>query len=650
MENIQHKSKRFLLPILSLVLVSILLMGTISAYITITVFKTHMYEDIEETKEEYTLYEKKRIYRDVQRLNNSIKYKIATIESNLKDSLAEKIKVALNMTEHIYSTYKDTLSKKEIREKIAKTLSVISFNENRSYYFMYDNSTKIIFGHPMKKFIGKDMTNFKDSKGQNIMDLDSSALKNKTIAFNTKYFSKPNSENSEFPKITCIAKFEELDIVLGIGEYLDVIEKRTKEYVLNRFSKINNNQDNKYLFIMDLHNIEGGDDFATIIFNSNDPKHVGSKISDDFQGFDGSYFRKDFLKLIEQRGEGYMNYLHKKPLSDTASSKVSYFYLQKDWNWIIGSGFYTDDLEIKINKMKNAITEKMNDTIKRTLFWVVLLSLIAIMIAIYVSFRIDKTIKQYTNQIIEYEHDQIDQQKLLMEQSKHASMGEMIGNIAHQWRQPLSVISMGATGMKLEKELGLLDDAIFNKTCDAINDNAQYLSETIDDFRNFIKGDRNKSFFSLTKEIESFLHLVDGTIKSNSINMICNFENKIMLNGYENEIIQCLINIFNNAKDALIESKIENKLIFITTFITNDNAVISIKDNAKGIPNNVIAHIFEPYFTTKHKAQGTGLGLSMSYNFIVKGMKGTLSVENVTYKYEKEEYTGAEFIIMLPMS
>jgi len=241
-------------------------------------------------------------------------------------------------------------------------------------------------------------------------------------------------------------------------------------------------------------------------------------------------------------------------------------------------------------------------------------------------------------------------QDKLFKSEKMAAMGEMIGNISHQWRQPLSVISTGATGMKLQKEYGLLEDDIFNKTCDSINENAQYLSETIDDFKNFIKGDRTKQIFNLSSNINSLLQLVDNSIKGNNISIILDLNNALNVNGYSHELMQCLINIVNNSKDALLESASINKLIFINTFQKENEVIITITDNAGGIPQDILTRIFEPYFTTKHKSQGTGLGLSMSYNLIVDGMKGKIEAKNVNYTYENNNYSGAEFVIALPIS
>jgi signal transduction histidine kinase len=241
-------------------------------------------------------------------------------------------------------------------------------------------------------------------------------------------------------------------------------------------------------------------------------------------------------------------------------------------------------------------------------------------------------------------------EKILVEQSKLASMGEMIGNIAHQWRQPLSVISTAATGMQLQQEYKILTDEALKKSCDAINDNAQYLSKTIDDFRDFIKGDKAKTSFSLKDTIDSFLNLVNGSIKTHNINIVIDLEKDVIGYGYKNELEQCFINIFNNSKDIFREKNIKESFFFLSTLKIDNKVVVTIKDNGGGIPKDVLPKIFEPYFTTKHESQGTGLGLHMTYNLIVDGMNGSIEAKNTTYTYQNQEYTGAKFIITLPIA
>ncbi len=237
---------------------------------------------------------------------------------------------------------------------------------------------------------------------------------------------------------------------------------------------------------------------------------------------------------------------------------------------------------------------------------------------------------------------------ILEEQTRLASMGEMIGNIAHQWRQPLSIISTGATGILVQKEYDILTDKNLVDTCEMINTNAQYLSKTIDDFRNFIKGDKVKEKFNIKENIDSFLVLVQGSIKNHNIEVKLDIDEKIDTLGFPNELIQCYINIFNNAKDALKNIQNQNRMIFIDVYSENDNIIINFKDNAKGISNDILPKIFEPYFTTKQQSQGTGLGLYMIYN-IINTLDGTIKAKNISYKYNNQQYTGAQFTITLPV-
>jgi len=239
-------------------------------------------------------------------------------------------------------------------------------------------------------------------------------------------------------------------------------------------------------------------------------------------------------------------------------------------------------------------------------------------------------------------------QRRLTLNEKLASMGEMIGNIAHQWRQPLSVIATLATGMKTQKELGVLSDDVFYHSCDQINDNAQYLSRTIDDFRDFIRGDKARSIFEINKIANRFRTLVESQISTYHITMMIELQNDLRISGYPNDLIQVWINIFNNAKDAFELNGITPRCFSIEAYQDSGSVEMVFTDNAGGIPDDVIDRVFEPYFTTKHPAQGTGLGLHMAYKLIT-AMGGEIRVENVSVTYDGVAYTGARFTITLPV-
>ncbi|MEA2017133.1 MAG: sensor histidine kinase [Campylobacterota bacterium] len=234
--------------------------------------------------------------------------------------------------------------------------------------------------------------------------------------------------------------------------------------------------------------------------------------------------------------------------------------------------------------------------------------------------------------------------KQIHDSAKMAQMGEMIGNIAHQWRQPLSIISTSASGMKMEKEFDLLTDDKFNIYCDGIVDQTQFLSNTIDTFRDFIKEKKEKDLVVLQERIDNVLNILDASLKNSHIKLINNtdYTDEIKLTIIKGELSQVIINIFNNAKDVLIERKIEEPYIKIETKKSDNHAIITIEDNAGGVPEDIIFKIFDPYFTTKHQSQGTGLGLHMSYKIIAESLNGKLYVKNTDI--------GAKFFIELPLS
>lgn len=239
------------------------------------------------------------------------------------------------------------------------------------------------------------------------------------------------------------------------------------------------------------------------------------------------------------------------------------------------------------------------------------------------------------------DEENLKRDRILFEQAKNAQMGEMIGNIAHQWRQPLSTISVLASGVKMQKEFNLLDDKILVESLDGILKSTKYLTETIDTFKDYIKEDRTLERVVLQDRINKALDIVKSSLKNNHIKLINNINNiqpieTMLIIG---ELSQVIINILNNAKDIMVENNVKDRWIKINIEEINNKAILTIEDNGGGIPEKVLPKIFDPYFTTKHKSQGTGLGLHMSKEIIEKHLYGKL--------YAKNSENGAKFYIEL---
>ncbi len=241
-----------------------------------------------------------------------------------------------------------------------------------------------------------------------------------------------------------------------------------------------------------------------------------------------------------------------------------------------------------------------------------------------------------------------EQDDIILQQAKMASMGEMIGNIAHQWRQPLSIVSTSATGLILKQETEMLTKENLVEYCNLINNNAQYLSKTIDDFRNFSSSRREKNTFNFSKNIKTFLNLISSLRVEHKIEIIKDLDDSIMYYGSANELIQCYMNLFSNAKDAF-SSSTKARYLFITTYLEDNTIHIKFKDNGKGFRKDIIKRVFEPYFTSKHQLQGTGIGLSMTYNLVVNGMMGSIRASNEEYTYKEETLSGAQIHISIPL-
>ena len=226
---------------------------------------------------------------------------------------------------------------------------------------------------------------------------------------------------------------------------------------------------------------------------------------------------------------------------------------------------------------------------------------------------------------------------LLMKQSGLASMGEMIGNIAHQWRQPINGLGLIIQDIQDAYEYDELDNDFLNERVQKSMEIIHFMSQTINDFRNFFKPDKAVQDFDIRESVRKAGSLVEEGLKTNMIAFTINADSEIIIRGYQNEYAQVVLNIINNARDVLIEKRVVNPKISVSIYRENGKSFTVIEDNGGGIPDKIIDKIFEPYFTTKDQGKGTGLGLYMSKTIIEKNMNGRLYAENIN--------GGARFVI-----
>ena len=608
--------------------------------LTITIFvltasfwdnKKKFEKDKEKIRLEYIQKNEELIKQRVYEVYDYIKREQEYTELELRKTLKEAIDTAYNISNTIYQNNLDK-SKDEIKKLVIDALRNVRFNSGRGYYFIYENSGKNILLPHNKELEGKSFWNHQDAKGSYIIRDMTNLLSKNDEAFYEWYWYNPTNPDVQRKKIGLVKNLPQFDWFIGTGEYLEDFEKEVQERVLRNIREIRFGN-NGYIFVIN---------YDSIYLSHIRKEFIGQNA---IKNNDTVEIKKVIEDLIEisKKGEGFYTYIqNKKPDNEQSIKKISFVKGLNNWSWMIGTGFYEDDMQRAINDKKEELNQEFRDYLFKTIIFTCILILFLMIISIYFSKILQEKFKKYQN-------ERTKQQNIIAQQAKMAAMGEMIGNIAHQWRQPLSSISTSATGMKLQKELNILEDKFLIEGLEQINNSVQYLSTTIDDFRNFYKPDKNKKEFRILETINKVINLVDLQFRSNGITIIKNGQD-VKINSFENELIQVLINILNNARDELIKKdKDYEKLIFIDVLKNQKNLLVQIKDNAGGIPTDIITRIFEPYFTTKNQSQGTGIGLYMSREIISKSMNGEINTKNVTFEYEGKSYEGALFEIIIPI-
>ena len=239
----------------------------------------------------------------------------------------------------------------------------------------------------------------------------------------------------------------------------------------------------------------------------------------------------------------------------------------------------------------------------------------------------------------------LEQKNMMFQQAKMASMGEMIGNIAHQWRQPLNAIGLLVQDLEDAYAYDELNEQYLHGMVEKSMNQINFMSKTIVDFRNFFQPNKKKREFDIIDAVNKTLDIVGQTLIKSEIELSVNREtdNEILFFGYQNELQQVILNLINNAKDSILEKNGDasrEKWIRINIRDSDEQVTLSVSDNGEGIPENILERIFEPYYTTKEEGKGTGVGLYMSKMIIEQSMGGAFCVENGS--------AGATFSFTLP--
>ncbi len=638
----------------------IIILPIITILITSTLFsyKFISYEN-EAFKKEFNKISNEYIEEIKQTTKNRIKRVESIIETNIKFSYEEEKRNLVNIVnighKTIEETYKqyETLPKEQILKEIRNRLKQLRFYDNQSgYFFIIDLKNNVLMNPSNLNHENINKTNLHDITGKYFIQEFTKLAKKEKEGFLKWYWHKPNSKKIE-EKLGFIKVFEPLNLYIGTARYIEDINKKIKKDILEIIESIKYGKD-EYVFVIDTK--------GTTLSHIN--KNLINKPIESLAKQEQEILRNIIEKSSKKEGDFFFYTPISYNISTTLSTKISYIKRTRTFNWIIGTGQYTTKIDKQIEYKKEELKKELDETIHTIILISIILAIFLIVIMTFISKKLRRKLLEYENtlniqnkklnflnenlekKVKEETLKNIEKDQLLNHQAKLASMGEMIGNIAHQWRQPLSAISTAASGVKIHDEMNILNKQLLHESLDAIINNTKLLSNTIDDFREFFKKEKKRETFNIAHTIKKVLKLLSASLKNKNIQVIENIEN-IEIDSLENEFIQAILNIINNAKDALLLSNIKNKYIFIDLTSKEEYLYLTIKDNANGISEEIIDKIFEPYFTTKFKSQGTGIGLYMSRIIIVNHMNGELNVSNIEFTYNNKKYRGANFEIIL---
>ena len=637
-----------LLPIVATILTSIILTN-----IFIRKDQQSFQTEIQTIEKEHIANIKNIIKDRINRIIDLLRIKNNMHIQNSKKELQNLVNMGYKIIEATHEEYKNE-KREVILKELHHILSKVRFYENQSGYFFITGLDGSNILHPiLDKNENKSLLDVQDFNGKYIIRSILNNLKQKDESFDTWYWSKDGGK-TYIEKLGFYKKYAPLDLYIGTGKYFDDIHMENLENTYAMLTSIKYN-DNNYIFAIN-------DQGVPVV-------HPNKKIHNKaFKNL--SLIEQEIVQnILDQREFTEGAFIEYKPTTQknekNPSYKISFVKYVPELKLIIGTGLYTNELNEIVQYKTLLLKNKLKETIQTTTVISVIVTSILIFIMILISNALKGILNNYAKElanknkdleelnndleqkVIEEVEKNRKQDDILNQQSKMAAMGEMLGNISHQWRQPLSAISTTASGIKFQDEMNILKKEEMHNSLDSIVKNTQMLSQTIDDFRNFFNPKKELSIFNIKECFDKLFVLVWANLKNKDIEVIQSIQS-VELFSHQNELIQALLNIVNNAKDALDTQDIEQKYIFIDVTQNEEDMQITIKDNANGIPKKLMSRIFEPYFTTKHQSHGTGIGLFMTKKIIESNLEGTIRINNETFAYEGKEYQGASCIIRLP--
>ncbi|AXH09338.1 histidine kinase [Malaciobacter halophilus] len=600
------------------------------AFFTIYFFIQNQYKyfESESIREEanYILKQKNILKKEINSVISYLDYHEKKAKQEVENRVKNRVEILYNQLSILTKDKNITNTKKsELMNQLIDSKAI----ERSDYFFAYDVQNDS-FIQPFNRNVQKEF------------EVDDKFIKNYLYPDTGKFIELKD-------RLVYIKYIPKLDWIIGTVENSQENIKKIKKDLIKYIETIRY-ENNGYIWIHDT--------TYHLIAHPFRQESIG-KYDIDLKDASGDYITKKFIDETKKKPNGvFVEYNWQKPNHKKFSKKLGYFKLYKKWNWVVGAGLYMDDIENSILKNKKLLEKRVDKYIETVVVISFFVIFIIGILSVFISNRINQAFNEYRKSVIKKEQELQDLNKNLelkvekaisdvkkkdramLHQSRLARMGAMLSMIAHQWRQPLSELSGVLMELETANKFKKVDEKMIQDSVNESNKLIEFMSNTIEDFRNFFKPDKKKVYFYLDDACNEALTLVDASIKNFNINLVKKVKCNSIIYGYEREFAQVMLNLISNAKDILVQRDIKNPNIYIEVDAIGSNAIVKVLDNAGGVEDEYIDLIFEPYFTTKSSSKGTGLGLYMAKMIVEKNMEGEISVENTN--------KGALFLVTLP--
>ncbi len=599
----------------------LIIITPLAALAILTVVITSFYVDkmsyyfnknAERYMQEYVNNEKRQGEAYVQDLDKLTSYIDLNLEENVKKELDERLVLAKRTASYIYDKYKGKLSTKAIKTRIIDALYNMRWHDKKNYVWITDYDGNNILSHT-PELIGVNISGFTDAEGRAIILEEIQIARKYGEGYLKTYFKKGDSL-----QIVKVVDFKHFNWYFGTGIHLDRAREDRKEAILE-LVKESPDSDSGYLLIFD---------GEKILFSSENSR---SELSDVM------------LKKIEKHRHDKTGWI------EFPDENVHLYVHQfEPYNWTFVYGFKQSYFNNMLQEQQAQMHDEFNKEMQFIIFASIIIAFLVGVLTFIVSRRIIAIIEEYRVELDlneaelrelnfsleERVREQVvahrEKDKMLIQQSKMAAMGDMISMIAHQWRQPLNQMSYVLMNIESAYEFKELTPKYMDEKVKEGTKLLEYMSHTIDDFKNFFKPDKARSDEQISEVLEHTVSLVKKSLDAHNINLEMTLESDARLMVYRNELLQVILNLITNAKDAMVMNEVPEPKMHISIAEDETSVIISVCDNGGGVDEAIKAKIFEPYFTTKGTQSGTGLGLYMAKTIVEEHLNGTLTVVNTS--------------------